>query len=41
MIGFIESKLPAGSTEAFTHTELEHFNKRRKSRMPFVPYESM
>lgn len=41
LIGFIRSKLPAGSTEAFTQTELAHFNKQRKSRATFAPYEPM
>jgi hypothetical protein len=41
VLGFIRSKLPAGSTEAFTHTELAHFNKQRKSQAPFAPYEHM
>jgi hypothetical protein len=41
VVGFIRSKLPAGSTEAFTHTELAHFNKQRKSHAPFAPYEHM
>lgn len=41
VIGFIRSKLPAGSTQAFTATELAHFNKQRKSLVPFAPYERM
>jgi hypothetical protein len=41
VIGFIRSKLPAGSTQAFTAGELAHFNKRRKSRAAFAPYERM
>jgi hypothetical protein len=41
VIGFIRSKLPAGSTDAFTQTELVHFNKQRKSRATFAPYERM
>jgi hypothetical protein len=41
LIGFIRSKLPAGSTDAFTQTELAHFNKRRRSRATFAPYEPM
>jgi hypothetical protein len=41
VVGFIRSKLPAGSTDAFTATELAHFNKQRKSRATFAPYESL
>jgi hypothetical protein len=41
VLGFIRSKLPAGSTDAFTQAELVHFNKQRKSRAPFAPYEAM
>jgi hypothetical protein len=41
VVGFIRSKLPAGSTDAFTQAELAHFNKQRKSRATFDPYETM
>ncbi len=39
VIGFIRSKLPAGSADAYTAAELARFNKRRKSRARFTPYE--
>ncbi len=38
VLGFIRSKLPAGSAEAFTAAELERFNRRRKSSATFSPY---
>lgn len=38
VMGFIRSKLPAGSGEAFTAAEIERFNKRRKSSATFSPY---
>jgi hypothetical protein len=41
VLGFIRSKLPAGTTEAFTAAELAHFNKQRKSQTAFAPYEGM
>ena len=41
VVGFIRSKLPAGSTDAFTQAEMAHFNKQRKSRATFSPYESL
>ncbi len=40
LVGFIRSKLPAGSANAFTDDEIARFNKQRKSRAPFAPYES-
>jgi len=41
VIGFIRSKLPAGSAEAFTDEDVARFNKQRKSRETFAPYETM
>ncbi|HEY5948879.1 MAG TPA: hypothetical protein VIV40_25485, partial [Kofleriaceae bacterium] len=41
VIGFIRSKLPAGSTQAFTADELARFNKQRRSHATFSPYEPM
>jgi hypothetical protein len=38
VIGFIRSRLPAGSADAFTPAEIARFNQRRKSRAAFVPY---
>ena len=40
-IGFIRSKLPAGSADAFTAGELARFNRQRRSRATFAPYDSM
>jgi hypothetical protein len=40
LIGFIRTKLPPGSTHAFTADEIARFNKQRKSRAWFTPYES-
>lgn len=39
VIGFIRAKLPAGSAHAYTSAEIARFNKQRKSRAPFSPYE--
>lgn len=39
VIGFIRARLPAGSADAYTAAELARFNKQRKSRAPFSPYE--
>ena len=39
VIGFIRSQLPAGSADAYTPAEVARFNKRRKSRARFTPYE--
>ena len=39
VIGFIRSQLPAGSETAYTAAELARFNKQRKSRATFTPYE--
>jgi hypothetical protein len=39
VVGFIRSKLPAGSSEAFSAAEIVQLNRQRKSRTPFVPYE--
>jgi hypothetical protein len=39
VVGFIRSKLPAGSASAYTADELARFNKHRKSSTPFAPYE--
>jgi hypothetical protein len=38
-IGFIRTRFPAGSAEAFTAEELERLNKLKKSSMPFAPYD--
>jgi hypothetical protein len=38
IIGFIRSKLPATSADAYTTAELERFNRQRKSQLPFEPY---
>jgi hypothetical protein len=38
VLGFIRSRLPAGSPDAFTPVEIERFNKHRKSRAAFAPY---
>jgi hypothetical protein len=38
LIGFIRSKLPAGSRDAFTPTEIAQLNGQRRSRSRFVPY---
>jgi hypothetical protein len=38
VIGFIRSRLPAGSAGAFTPAEIERLNQRRKSRAAFAPY---
>jgi hypothetical protein len=40
VIGFIRSRLPAGSESAYTADELARFNKQRKSRSPFSPYDA-
>jgi hypothetical protein len=40
VVGFIRSKLPAGGGDAYTAEELAYFNKRRKSRATFAPYEA-
>lgn len=41
VLGFIRAKLPAGSGDAYTTDELALFNKRRKSRTTFAPYEAL
>lgn len=41
VVGFIRSRLPAGSAHAYTEAELDRFNKRRRSRATFAPYEPM
>ncbi len=38
VVGFIRTRLPAGSTDAFTASELAHLNKQRRSRATFAPY---
>ncbi len=38
IIGFIRTKLPATSADAYTVAELERFNRKRKSQLPFEPY---
>jgi hypothetical protein len=38
VVGFIRSKLPQGSADAFSAEELARLNKQRKSRAPFAPY---
>lgn len=40
LIGFIRTKLPPGSADAFTADEIARFNKQRKSRALFAPYEA-
>jgi hypothetical protein len=39
VVGFIRSKFPAGSADAFTATELARLNKQKKSTALFAPYE--
>jgi hypothetical protein len=39
LIGFVRTKLPAGSADAFTADELAAFNAHRKSTATFAPYE--
>jgi hypothetical protein len=39
VIGFVRSRLPAGSPGAYTRAELEALNRRRTSRARFAPYE--
>ncbi len=39
VIGFIRSKFPAGSANAFTSEELARLNRARKSKATFAPYE--
>jgi len=38
VVGFIRSRLPTGTSDAFTETEIERFNKHRKSNARFAPY---
>jgi hypothetical protein len=38
LIGFVRTRLPAGSANAFTTDELAQLNARRASREPFDPY---
>jgi hypothetical protein len=38
VVGFVRSKLPQGTADAFTADELARFNKQRKSLQPFAPY---
>lgn len=38
IVGFIRSKVPAGSSEAYTRDELARFNRQRRSRTEFAPY---
>lgn len=38
VVGFIRSKLPAGSAHAFTADELARLNRQRRSRIEFAPY---
>jgi hypothetical protein len=38
VLGFIRSRLPAGTDGAFTPAEIERFNAHRKSRTRFAPY---
>jgi hypothetical protein len=39
LIGFIRTRLPAGSASAFTARELAELNARRHSRAVFAPYD--
>lgn len=39
VVGFIRTKLPAGTAAAFTADELAQLDRRRKSRTTFTPYE--
>jgi hypothetical protein len=39
VIGFVRSRLPAGSPGAYQKAELEALNRRRTSRARFAPYE--
>ncbi|HEY5923052.1 MAG TPA: hypothetical protein VIV11_15335 [Kofleriaceae bacterium] len=39
VIGFIRTKLPAGSAKAFTAEELARLNNGRKSKLVFAPYD--
>ncbi len=39
VVGFIRSKLPAGSTTAYTAAELTAFNSKKQSKAKFAPYE--
>ncbi len=39
VIGFIRGRLRRGGDNAFTADELERFNRKRKSRAAFVPYD--
>ena len=38
VVGFIRSKLPAGTTGAYTPTDLARFNAKRTSTATFAPY---
>jgi hypothetical protein len=39
VIGFIRARLPAGTTSAFTTSELATLNRKRQSKAVFAPYE--
>jgi hypothetical protein len=39
LIGYIKTRLPAGSPDAYTAEELARMNKQRKSRLEFEPYD--
>lgn len=39
IVGFIRARMPAGSAQAFTATELAALNSKRQSKQPFAPYE--
>jgi len=38
VVGFIRSRLPRGTSDAFTPAELDRFNRQRKSSARFAPY---
>ncbi len=38
ILRFIRRRMPAGSDDAYTPSELRRLNKRRRSREPFAPY---
>lgn len=40
ILDFIRKRLPAGSPQAYTPTELAYFKKRQTSQKPFDPYAS-
>src|SRR5262249_5595981 len=39
LVGFVRTKLPAGSADAFSPEELARFNARRHSQAVFAPYD--